>query len=391
MESNFKIIKPITDKHVAEMLMEYDVFLVESVAYFEESDELADKDLAVLNQFLGEFGLQLPSSFVDIYFDIDSFNDGSAFVYQALKSLFGAPIMFSRYKEDDSDFFGFFLSWQNYLVCIGYEFGSDRVDITCFGASQAVAKKTVGDVKKLVEKEISKLSNQKSLQEPEPYQTSFDNLFHLYFNEARKLLEDLQGNEEQTYQLSDRFPELSPFFLFVASFEGFLNLIYELYLSEEYRNDDRVRDHLKRAPIDVKLRLAPAYCSCFKKKIIDSTENFKKFQAVTELRNDFVHANLSEVMIKHKIEIDGITFQKHSKPKRRRYDLPPSPYQLNLKHLEFVCEVIEHTVELVLSAMKPRHKRELDFVLHKRHFEARFIDGEYIVEIDEDSNKYLAA
>lgn len=388
MNEEIKVINPLPDSYVAELLSEYGVTLADRSlsAREEEIAEEFEADLALINQFLEKFGLQLPARLADIYFYHESFESSSALVYQALKSLFGEPIKFG---EDGFDIFNYFLSTQDCLVCVGYE--GDDVFLIDFGADQASIKVAIRNIKKIVEKEISRLRSQKSLQEPEPYQTSFDNLFHLYFDEGRRLLEELQNNQEQKYLPKDHFPELSPFFLFVASFEGFLNLIYELYLSEEYRNDDRIRDHLKRAPIDVKLRLAPAYCSCFRKKIIETNESFKKFQSVVELRNNFVHANLTEVMIKHKGEIDGITFQKNSKMKIPRYGLPSTPYQIKVKHLEFVSEVIEHTVELVLGAMKPRHKRELDYILHKSRFSARFVDGEYVVDIDVDTNAFTWA
>lgn len=383
MNEQIKVIMPLPNSYIAELLSEYDVILAERslIAREEEIVEEFEADLALLNQFLEKFGLQLPARLADIHYYHESFESDNVLVYQALKSLFEEPIKFG---EDGFDLFNYFLSMQDCLVCIGCE--GDDVFLIDFGADQSSLKRAIKTIKKMVEKEISRLRSQKSLQEPEPYQTSFDNLFHLYFDEGRSLLEELQNNQEQKYLPKNHFPELSPFFLFVASFEGFLNLIYELYLSKEYRDDDRVRDHLKRAPLDVKLRLAPAYCSCFRKKIIESNESFKKFQAVIELRNDFVHANLTEVMIKHKIEIDGIPFKKHLKKRRHHYDLPRSPYQINVKHLEFVCDVIEHTVELVLGAMKPRHKRELDLILHKPRFEARFIDDEYVVDIDETIN-----
>lgn len=73
------------------------------------------------------------------------------------------------------------------------------------------------------------------------------------------------------------------FFLFIASFEGLMNLVYELYARPDLR-DDRLFERLSREQIDIKIRLAPLYCVCFLTTLIDSNSDvFRLFQSIINL------------------------------------------------------------------------------------------------------------
>jgi hypothetical protein len=96
------------------------------------------------------------------------------------------------------------------------------------------------------------------------------------------------------------------FFQLVAAIEGLLNLVYEIYLKVELR-DDRVADRLIREQIDVKLRLAPVYCDCFAGQPFDhTTQAFRNFHRLVNARNDFIHANVTRAMKTSVVNYDGI-------------------------------------------------------------------------------------
>jgi hypothetical protein len=116
------------------------------------------------------------------------------------------------------------------------------------------------------------------------------NPFALYFRTAEELIgiaEIAAGCE--ALSASGTICQAAFFQLLIAA-EGFLNLIYELYLKPELR-DDRIAGRLTRDQIDVKLRLAPVYCDCFAGKPFDHrTAAFQNFQKLFRIRNDFVRA-----------------------------------------------------------------------------------------------------
>ena len=118
------------------------------------------------------------------------------------------------------------------------------------------------------------------------------NPFTLYYASAKNILSDLrepdvdvdeEGNIGSSPLRQDPDFCKSTFFLFVAALEGLMNLIYELYLKPDLR-DERIYERLSREQIDLKVRLAPAYCECFKNELIDSeSEVFRKFHSIVTL------------------------------------------------------------------------------------------------------------
>ena len=67
-----------------------------------------------------------------------------------------------------------------------------------------------------------------------------ENPFRLYYNSASSLLESAKN----TNIFDSGSLCLAALFLFISSFEGFMNLLYELYLDSALR-DDRISDRLR--------------------------------------------------------------------------------------------------------------------------------------------------
>ncbi len=205
----------------------------------------------------------------------------------------------------------------------------------------------------------------------------YQNPFALYFKSADILLEraSQQSNEIDkgiVAESGDLYK--AAFFLYVASLEGLLNLIYEIYLDPSLR-DERIYNRLKREQVDIKLRLAPLYCICFKTRVLDiNTEEFKRFQFILNLRNDFIHANITKQMKVSVIEEDGLTFWV-SNEHPLKYGLPRDPTLLNKTHLETVRLSVLSIVNILLDTMKPRYKREFLKIIY---------DEQILVDIDEE-------
>jgi len=209
----------------------------------------------------------------------------------------------------------------------------------------------------------------------------------LYFNNAENILERAsQWSNEETIKASWELYRLAgsgdlyraAFFLYVASFEGLLNLIYEIYLNPALR-DERIFNRLKREQIDIKLRLAPIYCTCFKHEVIDaSTEEFHRFQYIVDLRNDFIHANITKPMKSSIVQEDDFVFWIDSE-QSSKYGLPRDATELDQHHLKFVRRAILDMVKIILDAMKPRYKREFSQVIYDEAINVGIDDEEFIV------------
>ena len=212
-----------------------------------------------------------------------------------------------------------------------------------------------------------------------PVGYAIQNPFASYFRTAEELIgiaEIAVGREA----LSPAICQAAFFQLLIAA-EGFLNLIYELYLKPELR-DDRIAGKLARDQIDVKLRLAPIYCDGFAGKPFDHrTEAFLNFQRLFKIRNDFIHANVTKGM-KHPIveydEIDFIWWQEEGLD-----DLPSPSRDLGVDEVKRVRTMIIAIVEQVLASMDPRHRRDLQFVLHHELIHVRDENGTLIILYDD--------
>jgi hypothetical protein len=199
------------------------------------------------------------------------------------------------------------------------------------------------------------------------------NPFTLYHGSALDLLEEVPdaGIDSSNYYRS-------AFFLFIAAFEGLLNLIYELYLKPELR-DERIYERLSREQIDIKVRLAPLYCDCFADKSLDhNSEVFRRFHSIVNLRNDFVHANFTKPMKRAIIKEDGYTFVVEQN-RRDKNGLPKSIDALTDEDLELIKDNIHQMIDLLADGMKPRFRREFRRILEEEYIQVVIEAGELIV------------
>jgi hypothetical protein len=202
----------------------------------------------------------------------------------------------------------------------------------------------------------------------------FQNPYLLYYESGRELLtRATEGNIGDAICCSR-----AAFFMFISAFEGLLNLIYELYLKSSLR-DERIVERLGREQIDLKVRLASVYCDCFSKdRMDDESPAFKRFHSLINLRNDFVHANLTKPMKRPVVIEDGFRFI--IEPESRGKDgLPKSAGDLMPEDIVIVKSVIDDLIMELLRSMKPRIRREFSGVLESEIFSVSIEDGEVIV------------
>lgn len=203
----------------------------------------------------------------------------------------------------------------------------------------------------------------------------FQNPYLLYYETGEQLLARAVDGK-----VSDDVNScLAAFFMFMSAFEGFLNLLYEMYLKRTLR-DERIYDRLGREQIDIKVRLAPLYCECFSGDQIDhQASEFKRFHYIANLRNDFIHANLTKPMKRPVVIEDGFTFIVEQ-DSRDKHGLPRNASDLNASDIVTVKQTIDELIALLLQSMKPRYRREISGVLEYEYFKVSIEEGELIVD-----------
>jgi hypothetical protein len=306
-------------------------------------------------------------------------------IYSILKENFGASN--SDFFDDDKtqwqwlfkykDFYIEIYDWKLLSTSIGiYHEGSDQIQSEKLGNEINALLAKIAQQKKSVLKTKAKNCKHKLLENPFViYYSTADNLLSV----AKTIDELIKIHSEisiDTFDLWEKKSDLyrSAFLMLLSSFEGFLNILYELYLKTELRTD-RLYERISREQVDIKLRIAPIYCDGFKTKTINhEDERFKNYLRLVNLRNDYVHANLIKSLERYIISEDKHTFIIENE---ENSDIPTNITQLELKHVELAQKCIDDVVELVFEAMEPKTKREFKRIIYDSEIE--FEDDEGIL------------
>ncbi|MBD2532080.1 hypothetical protein H6G97_21830 [Nostoc flagelliforme FACHB-838] len=302
--------------------------------------------------------------------------------YLTLKGLFGEP---NRHSIDNKSQWSYELKVPNAILDVyDWKIESWSVGVYADSGDELEAKKIGQEFVELLQKQAQKYNSQIKSAAINTENFILQNPFALYYQSASNLMEHLKKINSNSLK-SDIISNImskdicrAAFFLFMASFEGLLNLIYELYLKPELR-DERIYDRLSREQIDIKLKLAPLYCSCFKDELIDGeSEEFKNFHSIINLRNDFIHANLTKAMKTPVIFEDGCMFIL-SVSMRDKLGLPKNISELRIQDLLIVEQSIDNMINILIKAMKPRYKKEFKSVMEINFIHIEKEDGELIV------------
>ncbi|MFA0718307.1 hypothetical protein AB4622_20120 [Vibrio splendidus] len=170
----------------------------------------------------------------------------------------------------------------------------------------------------------------------------------------------------------------SSFLMYLSSVEAFMNLVYELYLKSDLR-EKRIYDRISREQIDLKIKLAPLYCECFSGDALSAdNEVFKKYHSLVNLRNDFVHANVTKPMMTPIIQEDGFEFLINS-DSTTSIGIPSSFNDFDIGHIELVKDITQNLVDYVIQTMTPRYRREIVQVLEHSHIQVEYENGQMYV------------
>jgi hypothetical protein len=145
----------------------------------------------------------------------------------------------------------------------------------------------------------------------------------------------------------------SSFILLMASFDGFVNLIYECFLFEQIRQQDALREKIGREPLVSKVQLLPIYCHGFKASHTlraDLRDKLKvqidELSKLLIIRNKLVHANLFKFKYTNMLEQDSFLFYSDLVTKDNLFGVETKEIT------ERWTELLNHAEKIVLSLLR---------------------------------------
>jgi len=309
-------------------------------------------------------------------------------VYSVLKENFGESNCYDI--DDDKQQWSWAFKYKDFFVQIyDWKLLSTSIAVYSSTGNKIESEKLAEKIDALLVKDgLQKKSKVRAVVKNSKHKV-IQNPFVTYYSTAENLLEVAQFVENVvtsnlaninieksngSFDLWDKQNDLyrSAFLMFLSSFEGFLNIMYELYIKAELRVD-RIYERISREQIDIRLRIAPTYCDGFKAKIINyEDERFKAYLRLVNLRNDYVHANLIKSLERYIIEEDDYTFIIENEETN---EIPTNINELELKHVELAKSIIDQIIELVFESMEPKTKREFKKLIYNQEIEMLEEDG----------------
>ncbi len=143
---------------------------------------------------------------------------------------------------------------------------------------------------------------------------------------------------------------------FITSYlgiEGFINIVYTIFLNKRYKNEVFERK-LQNEMIITKLLEIDKYCGEFKDPVISIDEElFKAFQHLTNIRNDFVHANIIKDMKSHLVQVGPYQLLAEEKSERK-YGISAHPGRITNVDVIRTQRLIQKIVIKIINALNER-------------------------------------
>jgi hypothetical protein len=157
---------------------------------------------------------------------------------------------------------------------------------------------------------------------------------------------------------------------FILSVEAMFNILFEIYLRTEIREDEMLRQHVFRLPLLDKWLLSASLCNCFEKPLNRKCRGFQSLKRLTSIRNAWAHATVSDEMRTYFIRRDGLTFATKRpsiyKERERAHVYP------HMSSVDFVSAVnvkkdADTIKSQILEAMKANDKRRFKKALEEQY------------------------
>ena len=157
---------------------------------------------------------------------------------------------------------------------------------------------------------------------------------------------------------------------FVVSVEAMFNILFEVYLRKEIREDEELRQHVFRLSLLDKWLLSASLCTCFSKPHGRKSPGYQSLKRLIGIRNSWAHAIVSDEMRTFLVKKDELMFATKQLPIYRERDRAHVlPRISSVDHISAVK--VKKDVDLIkseiLNSMKTKDKRKFTKALEEEH------------------------
>lgn len=149
----------------------------------------------------------------------------------------------------------------------------------------------------------------------------------------------------------------SAFIASYCSLEGFINIIYTIFLKKRYKNE-LFEKKLQNEMIITKLLEIDRYCNEFNEPVISVDEElFKAFQHLTNVRNDFIHANITKGMETHLVQVSPhqkLLLEERELKLERKYGICTYPWRITNVDIIRTQRLVEKIVIKIINGLNER-------------------------------------
>lgn len=199
------------------------------------------------------------------------------------------------------------------------------------------------------------------------------NAFQLHFENANYHIHRLRNIERKwnkvrlnyykSWKLSNEMEYISQvsFLLLMASVEGFINLLYQLYLKDSIRGNQELVNRLSREQLIFKIKLLSLYCNGFRE--YEENDTFRAFNKLQVTRNKLIHANIDDIDYRNLIEEDSFLFYLN----RETSNLGSSksnPMTFTVEDIVSKRQLVLDMIRSIMSLMERDARKKLKTVLH---------------------------
>ena len=143
----------------------------------------------------------------------------------------------------------------------------------------------------------------------------------------------------------------SAFMTTFLSLEGFINLVYTLFLKNRYRNDIYDK-RLRNEMLPIKILEMDVYCHSFKSSPLEKNDElFGAIQHFINTRNLILHANISDAMEEHIIKEDTNLLVLKRKEEKEKYGIASDILNLTPVNVIRANKLVQKLVVKVLQSL----------------------------------------
>jgi hypothetical protein len=149
--------------------------------------------------------------------------------------------------------------------------------------------------------------------------------------------------------------------------EAFVNLLLYVLMKPEIKADDRLKEHVFRQPIDVRIRSLPDNCIGFQKRPDYSSDACRAYHSIVNERNDLLHGNVIIDKLKfNQVYFLGTVpiFKEYKTVWERSLEVEANAVGLDAVNSEFAT--VNSLIEYLLSCLDSDARKHIEIIAKQK-------------------------